>query len=198
MTYSLWGVSWTDLFYERLRQAGKPISVLNQGAGGNRVLADGLGPNALGRIDRDVIAQTGVRWAIVLEGVNDIGTAAADKESQMEVMDDLIDAYTQMVTRMHAQEVKVYGGTITPFGNNSYDDPEGLRAGTRESLNGWIRESGVFDAVIDFDEAVRDPEDPGRLREEFDVGPQSGDGLHPNPLGYQAMADVIPLDLFGY
>ena len=143
-----------------------------------------------------MLAQTGVCWAILFEGVNDIGTAPADEGNQTMVMNELIDAYTQMATRMHAHRIKVYGGTITPFGNNSYDDPAGLRAETRQSLNGWIRTSGVFDGVIDFDAAVRDPDDPTRLRSDFDVGFQSGDGLHPNPLGYQAMADSIPLELF--
>lgn len=187
----------------RLQQANLPLSVLNQGAGGNRILADGLGPNALSRIDRDVLAQTRVKYAIIFEGVNDIGTAANTSAAQAEVVEQLKEAYRQMAERLHAQEIVVYAGTITPFGNNSYDDPAGFRAASRVEVNDWLRNnsnsdrSGLFDGLLDFDAAVRDDSNGGKtLKPEYDVGGLSGDGLHPNPKGYQAMADSIPLELF--
>ncbi|MBQ0984742.1 SGNH/GDSL hydrolase family protein [Streptomyces sp. F63] len=186
---------WPDLLAERLR-AGKgtsDVAVLNQAAGGNRVLQDGLGPNALARMDRDVLAQSGVAWLIVLEGVNDIGTAEAAPAAQRAVVDRLIAAYDQIVTRAHAQDIRVYGATMPPFGGNEmYDDPAGHREASRQAVNAWIRDSGRFDSVIDFDAATRDPRQPERLLEKYDTG----DHLHLNPAGYRAMADAVPARLF--
>ncbi len=168
-------------------------AVLNQAAGGNRVLNDGLGPNASGRVDRDVLAQSGIAWLIVFEGVNDIGTADATPAAQQLVTAELITAYQQIITRAHAKGIRVYSGTITPFGgNNPYDDPQGIREGARQAVNAWIRTSHLFDAVIDFDRAARDPLNPRQLLPAFDVG----DHLHLNPAGYRALASAVPANLF--
>lgn len=185
---------WPDRLFDRLhaRPATADVAILNQAAGGNRVLHDGLGPNALSRIDRDVLAQTGVRWLVVFEGVNDIGTAEATESAQKSTADRLIAAYDQIIVRAHAQGIKVYGATITPFGGNDlYDDGSGVREATRHTVNDWIRTSGGFDAVIDFDRTARDPSSPARLRPAYDVG----DHLHLNPTGYRALADAVPARL---
>jgi lysophospholipase L1-like esterase len=184
---------WPDQLFERLQASSPDVAVVNEAAGGNRVLNDGLGPNALARFDRDVIAQSGVASVIVFEGVNDIGTADATPAAQDEVADRLIGAYRQLLIRAHAEGIRAYGATITPFGGfGSYDDPEGLRERARETVNRWIRSSGQFDAVLDFDRAVRDPQNPRRLLPSYDVG----DHLHLNPAGYRAIAAAVPLGLF--
>jgi lysophospholipase L1-like esterase len=186
---------WPDQLAARLQAHGSTadVAVINEAAGGNRVLNDGLGPNALARFDRDVLAQSGVDAVIVFEGVNDIGTADATAQAQQAVTADLIQAYQQMIVRAHAQGIRVYGATITPFGGNTmYDDPQGLRERSRQAVNAWIRHSRAFDAVIDFDRAARDPQDPKRLRPSYDVG----DHLHMNPQGYAALAAAVPLSLF--
>ncbi|MFI6349979.1 SGNH/GDSL hydrolase family protein [Streptomyces sp. NPDC050560] len=168
-------------------------AVVNQGAGGNRVLNDGLGPAGVARLDRDVLAQSGVTSLIVFEGVNDIGTAPADEASQQRVADDLISAFDQIVVQAHAQGIRVYGATLTPFGGYAdYDDPDGNRAAARRTVNDWIRTGGRFDAVVDLDRAVRDPGLPGRVNPAYDVG----DHLHLNPEGYGELAAAFPLDLF--
>jgi len=186
---------WPNQLVDRLQaqRATRNVAVLNQAAGGNRVLNDGLGPNGLGRLDRDVFAQSGVRWLVVFEGVNDIGTAGPTDVAQQAVTDDLITAYDQIVTRAHALGIKVYGATITPFGGNTnYDDPAGRREASRQAVNQWIRTSHRFDAVLDFDRAVRDPANPRQLLPAYDVG----DFLHLNPTGYRAIADTVPSGLF--
>lgn len=184
---------WPDRLSARLRShpATADVAVLNQAAGGNRVLNDGLGPNALARFDRDVLAQSGMAWVIVFEGVNDIGTAESTEAAQKRVADDLIAAYDQMIIRAHAHGIPVYGATLLPFGGNTgYDTPE--REAARQQVNTWIRTSGRFDAVLDLDRAVRDPRDPRALLPAYD----DGDHLHLNPAGYQAIADAIPAHLF--
>ncbi|ONI84677.1 SGNH hydrolase [Saccharothrix sp. ALI-22-I] len=186
---------WPDRLPARLRSrpTTADVAVLNQGTGGNRVLTDGLGPSALARLDRDVLAQSGVAWLVVFEGINDICTADATPVTQKQVVDDLCAAYEQIVVRAHAHDIGVYGATLAPLGGNeAYDDREGLREATRQTVNEWIRTSGAFDAVIDFDAAVRDPEEPRRLLAAYD----EGDHLHLNPAGYQALADAVPVDLF--
>lgn len=186
---------WPDQLLDRLQsQPGTPdIAIVNQAAGGNRVLHDGLGPNVLARLDRDVLAQSGVQWLVVFEGVNDIGTAEAAPGAQKQVADRLIAAYEQIIVRAHAQGIRVYGATLTPFGGNTmYDDENGYREEARQTVNRWIRTSRRFDAVIDFDRASRDPADPRRLRPAFDTG----DHLHLNPAGYKALADAVPARLF--
>jgi lysophospholipase L1-like esterase len=186
---------WTDQLFTRLQSipGASRRTVLNQGLGGNRVLNDGLGPNVLARVDRDVLAQSGVRWLILFEGVNDIGTADATQAAQKQVASDLIAAYQQVITRAHAQGIRVYGATITPFGGNaSYDDPNGLREAARQEVNAWIRTSHQFDAVLDFDRAVRDPANPRQINPAYDVG----DHLHMTPAGYGVIASAVPAGLF--
>jgi lysophospholipase L1-like esterase len=177
---------WTDHLARRLLQGAGPASVgvLNHGLGGNRVLNDGLGPNALARLDRDVLAQPGVRWLIVLEGINDLGTHSATAR-------DLIGAYEQIILRAHARGIRVYGATLMPCEGSPYFTP-GLEA-ARGEVNAWVRESGRFDAVIDFDAATRDSRRPSRLSAETD----GGDHLHPGPEGYKIMAAAVALKLFG-
>lgn len=187
---------WPDQLLDRLhtRRATAHVAVLNQGIGGNRVLSDGPGPNVLSRIDRDVLARSGVAWLLVFAGVNDIGTAPATPGVQKQVADDLIGAYRQIIRRAHAQGIRVYGATITPFGGHvpGYDDEDGIREATRQAVNEWIRTSGRFDAVVDFDRVARDPANPRRLLPAYDTG----DHLHLNPTGYQALADAVPARLF--
>jgi len=174
------------------REETANITVINQAAGGNRVLADGNGPNTIGRVDRDVLSHSGVRYAMIFEGVNDIGVAANDNATQQLIGDELIIAFKQISTRLHAVGIPLFAATITPFGSNTpgYADP--TREVTRQRINDFIRTSPVFDAVIDFDKVVADPAVPSRLAAKFD----SGDGLHPNVAGYSAMADAFDLDLF--
>jgi lysophospholipase L1-like esterase len=186
---------WPDQLFDRLRADRRTagVAVANEAAGGNRVLNDGLGPNALARLDRDVLAQSGVAWLLVFEGVNDIGTADADETGQRKVANELIAAYDQVIVRAHAQGIRVYGATLTPFGGNTmYDDPAGHRETARQRVNTWIRTAHRFDGVIDFDGAVRDPADPRRLRPALDVG----DHLHLNPAGYKVLADAVPSWIF--
>ena len=178
---------WPDELAGRL-QADKDtanIAVLNEGIGGNCVLHGGLGPTAVSRFERDVLSQSGVRWLILLEGVNDIGGS-----HDASVATNLMNAYKTMIGQAHAQQLRVYGGTILPFGGSFYDGP--AHEAAREAVNNWIRNSGKFDAVIDFDAALRDPQNPSHLRQAAD----SGDHLHPNENGYKMMAEAIDLKLF--
>ncbi|KAF2001490.1 SGNH hydrolase [Amniculicola lignicola CBS 123094] len=190
---------WPDLLLARLQKSPltKNIGIANLAAGGNRVLIDGLGPNALGRVDRDVLSHPGVRYAMVFEGVNDIGTADTTPAAQAAVYDALVSAYTQIVTRIHAFGITVFGATITPFSAPAnftaqpYSNAE--REKTRVRVNEWIRGSGVFDAVVDFDNMLADPKMPSQLNPLFD----SGDYLHPAVKGYQRLADLFPVGVFG-
>ncbi len=185
---------WTDYLARRLEtnKGTQDVAVLNQGIGGNRLLHDGLGPNALARFDRDIIAQTRARWLIVFEGVNDIGTVprAAQRHEQPATAQDIIAAYKQMILRAHARGIKVYGATITPFGGSFYDSP--AAEAERTAVNTWIRTSGQFDAVIDFDATIRDPNNPTHILPIAD----SGDHLHPNDTGYRMLANAVDLKLF--
>lgn len=173
---------WTDDLARRLRE---PIPVLNEGLGGNAVLAGGNGPPAILRFDRDVLGQNAPRWLIILEGVNDIGVSHSPN-----VAADLIAAYGQFIDKAHAHNIRVYCVPILPFGRSMYSSPEHEAA--RQTVNDWIRTSGKFDAVIDMDAAVRDPAEPSNLFATYDTG----DHLHPNAAGYQKMADAIDLSLF--
>lgn len=171
------------------------IAVLNQAAGGNRILYDGLGPNALGRIDRDVLAQSGVKYAMIFEGVNDIGVADPTPANQTFTGDRIIQAYEQIVARAHTFGIPMFGATITPFcapNTTIQAYSNALREQTRQRVNKWIRTSGVFDEVIDFDAVVRDPKNGTQLNPLYN----SGDYLHPNELGYHAMANAFPLSIF--
>ncbi|HEX8756047.1 MAG TPA: SGNH/GDSL hydrolase family protein, partial [Steroidobacteraceae bacterium] len=189
---------WPDDLARRLqaRASTRYLSVLNVGTGGNRLLLDGLGPNALARFDRDVQGQTGARYLIVLEGINDLGTAtrlAPITAAQHTVLvHQMIGAYEQIILRAHEHGITVIGGTITPDGGSDYYHPSAASDADRQAVNAWIRQPGHFDAVVDFDRVVRDPMHPNRLLPAYD----SGDHLHPSPAGYRAMAAAIPLALF--
>jgi lysophospholipase L1-like esterase len=189
---------WPDRLADRLQASpeGRRFSVLNQGIGGNRLLLDGLGPNALARFDRDVLAQAGVSHLIVLEGVNDLGTltrdAPASPEEHAALVQRMIGAYQQIAMRARARGVRVIGATILPYGSSGYYHPTPLNEADRQAVNRWIRTPGAFDAVIDFDAVTRDPSRPDRMLPAYD----SGDGLHPSPAGYRAMGDAVPLSLF--
>jgi lysophospholipase L1-like esterase len=189
---------WTDVLAARLQglRATSNIGVSNQGIGGNHLLSDGLGPNALARFDRDVLAPTGVRWVIVFEGVNDLGGLARDGEVGAEqhqaLVERVLEAYRQITERAHAHGLRVIGATITPYVGSNYYHPGPLSEADRQAVNRWIRSPGNFDAVIDFDGVVRDPEHPDHLLPAYDCG----DHLHPSPAGYEAMGNAIPLNLF--
>jgi lysophospholipase L1-like esterase len=187
---------WTDVLARRLQTAGiRDTGVLNEGIGGNHLLTDGLGPNALARFDRDVLAQTAVRTVIVLEGVNDLGALARKGSATPAEHADLVRrieaAYEQMIERAHAHRLRIIGATITPFAGSNYYHPDAASEADRREVNAWIREPNHFDAVADFDQVMRDPAHPDRLLPAYD----SGDHLHPSPAGYAAMADAVPLHL---
>lgn len=188
---------WTDDLAARLRADPKfgAVAVLNEGIGGNRLLNDGLGPNALARFDRDVLSQPGVTHLIVLEGVNDLGTFAKDApatpEQHAALVAQAIEALRQLAESARAHGIVAIGGTIMPFGGSKLYRPDAATEADRQTINAWIRARGHFDAVIDFDAAMRDPAAPSRLNPALD----SGDGLHPSIEGYHAMADEVPLRL---
>ncbi|HUA14026.1 MAG TPA: SGNH/GDSL hydrolase family protein [Verrucomicrobiae bacterium] len=189
---------WTDSLARRLQMQARTsgISVLNQGIGGNHLLTDGVGPNALARFDHDVIAQPGVRYLIVLEGINDIGMLAREEDASRAQHASLVQgvtaAYEQIIARAHANDIEVIGATIMPFVGSEYYHPGPVNEADRQAINEWIRSPGRFDAVVDFDKTTRDPEHPDRLFPAFD----SGDHLHPSPVGYAAMGNSVPLSLF--
>jgi lysophospholipase L1-like esterase len=184
---------WPDHLADRLVTAHEDVGVVNEGISGNRILHDQIGPNALSRFDRDVLATPGVRFMTVLLGINDIGFGGL-LPNEVVSADDIIAGYRLMIARAHAGGIRIYGATLTPFEGVGapYFTPEGEIK--REAVNHWIRTSREFDAVIDFEAVVRDPTHPTRLAPEFD----SGDHLHPNDAGYAAMANSIDLKLFGH
>jgi lysophospholipase L1-like esterase len=178
---------WPDVLAQRLlTSAEPPKGVVNAGISGNRVLSPGTGPSALARFDRDVLAQPGVTHLIILEGINDIGNSAMTGVSA----DDIIFGLHQLADRAHEHGIVVYGATLTPAGPRPAFAPE-LEA-KRAAVNTWIRGSGVFDGVIDFDAATRDPAAPTQMQKAYD----SGDHLHPGDAGYKAMGDAIDLSIF--
>jgi lysophospholipase L1-like esterase len=188
---------WPDVLAAHMQsdKSTRAMGVLNEGTGGNRLLLDGLGPNALARFDRDVLAQTGVRVVIVLEGVNDLGTLTRDHgvsaEEHAALVGRIEAAYSQMVERAHAHGVRVIGATILPFGGSKYYHPGPENEADRQAINAWIREPRHFDGVVDFDAMMRDPAHLNLMLPAYD----SGDGLHPGPAGYKAMGEAIPLSL---
>jgi lysophospholipase L1-like esterase len=185
---------WPDDLARRLAANKKTagIGVLNEGIGGNRLLHDMTGPNALARFDRDVLSQSGVRWLIILEGINDLGAHGRTplRDEKIPTAQELIAAYQQMILRAHTHHIRVFGATILPYQGAGYFSSVG--EADRQTINQWIRTSGAFDAVIDLDAATRDPQKPTQLAPTAD----SGDHLHPGDVGYKAMADAIDLKLF--
>ena len=183
---------WPDRLAERLAASGDDdTGVVNEGISGNRILHDNAGPNALSRFDRDVVATPGVRFMTVLLGINDIGFGGFIPTEAVSA-DDIIGGYRQLIARAHSRGIRIYGATLTPFDNvgSPYFSP--AHEVQRQTVNAWIRTSGEFDAVIDFDKVVRDPNNPSKLLPAFD----SGDHLHPSDAGYNAMAGSIDLRLF--
>jgi lysophospholipase L1-like esterase len=184
---------WPDVLSRRLLADKKTanLSVLNEGIGGNRVLHDGYGPSALARFDRDVLAQAGVKYLIILESINDIGHAQ-DPHRPYDVVsaDDLIAGLSQLATRAHTHGIKVFGATLTPYVGAKYSSPAGETM--RAAINEWIRTTNQLDGVIDFDKVTRDPANPTV----FLPADDSGDNLHPGDAGYKAMGDSIDLKLF--
>jgi lysophospholipase L1-like esterase len=190
---------WPDVLAERLRaRRGSEIGVVNEGIGGNRILHDGTnvrsGVNALARFDRDVLAQPGVKYVIVLEGINDLGHAGSSAPlSESVTAEDIIAGLKQVIERAHEKGLKIFGATLTPFEGTTiraYFTPE--KETQRKAVNEWIRTGKAFDGVIDFDKAVRDPGHPDRMLPAFD----SGDHLHPGDAGYKTMGEAIDLGMF--
>jgi lysophospholipase L1-like esterase len=192
---------WPDFLAARLlaRHGGKKVAVVDAGIGGNRVLRDArsdvrYGVSALARFERDALAQPGVKWVLLLEGINDLGhydPAAPDSEKPS--AEDIIAGLRQMIERAHELGIKVMGGTLTPFEGTAfghYFTPE--KEAKRKAINEWIRTGGAFDGVVDFDKAVRDPDHPDRMLAAYD----SGDHLHPKDAGYKVMGEAVDLALF--
>lgn len=182
---------WPDVLARRLAgQRGARVAVLNAGIAGNRLLSESIpefGVNILARFDRDVLVHPGVTHVVVMEGINDIGGGRDDASPSAS---DLIAADKQLIERAHARGVKIIGATLTPFEGAAYYTETG--EAKRQAVNAWIRGGGGFDGIIDFDAAVRDPENPKRFAAAYD----SGDHLHLNDAGYKTMADAIDLRLF--
>lgn len=191
---------WPNILSNRLQARRQPLAVVDAGIGGNRILHDAVpatprfGVNALARFERDVLAVPGLRYVIVLEGINDLGHAGSSAPpSEAVTADDLIAGLKQLIERAHEKGVKIIGGTITPFEGTvfpGYYTPE--KELKRQAINAWIRTSGAFDGVVDFEKAVRDPAAPGRILPAYD----GGDRLHPGDAGYQAMGEAVDLRLF--
>ena len=190
---------WPDILAQRLIAKRVPVGVSNAGIGGNRILHDGVanvrfGVNALSRFERDVLAQPGVKYIILLEGINDLGHAGTSAPvSETVSADDLIAAMKQLIERAHAHGIKIFGATILPFEGTAfpgYFTPE--KEVKRKAINEWVRTSRAFDGVIDFDKAVRDPKNPDRILTAYD----GGDRLHPGDAGYRAMGEAVDLTLF--
>jgi lysophospholipase L1-like esterase len=184
--------AWPTLLAERLaaNRRTRRVAVVNQGISGNQVLRNGAGLSMLARLDRDVLSRPGARWVILLGGINDINFRGRLGNTSPLAPEELIGGYRQIIARCHGRGIKVMGATLTP--------QEGLPVATerneqvRQAVNRWIRTSGEFDAVVDFDVALRAPSKPASLRPEFDPG----DFLHPNDRGNQAMAQAFDLDAF--
>jgi lysophospholipase L1-like esterase len=183
---------WPSRFAARLaeNEETRHVGVVNAGISGNRVLSDAAGVSVLARLDRDALSYSGVKWIVFMEGINDIGAIARGATQPVVTADRLIWAYQQVIDRAHAQGVKVAGATLTPYEGAGYFSEQGETI--RAAVNQWIRTSGEFDAVIDFDAATRDPASPRRFLPAYDPG----DHLHPNDAGYQRMADAVDLSIF--
>jgi lysophospholipase L1-like esterase len=182
---------WPDILSERLLKNPGTVSVgvINMGIGGNCVVKGGLGPTASDRFDRDILSQSNVKWLIILEGINDIG-GTKDSAEAASMARQLTLAYSRMIDKAHSRGIKVFGSTILPFGLSFYDTD--FHQAARDTVNAWIRKSGKFDAVIDFDQVMGNPDDPNTLS----PGLHSGDFLHPNEEGYKKMGGSVDLQLF--
>jgi lysophospholipase L1-like esterase len=187
--------SWPAVFSQRLAKnaATRNLAIVNEGIAGNRLLRDVAGTNALARFDRDVLSLGGVKWLVLLEGINDIGRATGTNAPPDGTIsaEEVIAAYRQIIERAHMHGIKVMGGTLTPYAGAAYYSEAG--ESIREAVNTWIRSGGGFDSVVDFEAAVRDPDNPKQFRPGFNIT----DHLHPNDAGYKAMAEAIDLAFFG-
>jgi lysophospholipase L1-like esterase len=187
---------WPNRLAARLqgRAEFRHLAVVDHGISGNRTLHDLIGPNALARFDRDLSGSPGARWVILLEGINNIGIPGAfGLPGEQVSADEIIAGHRQLIARARERGLKIYGATLTPFEGTTFPGYyTAAGEAKRQAVNSWIRTSGEFDAVIDFDKAVRDPAYPTRMLAAYD----SGDHLHPNDAGYQAMADAVDLGLF--
>jgi lysophospholipase L1-like esterase len=188
---------WPDILARRLQEAGVTVAVLNQSIAGNRVLSDGAGVSALARFDRDVLSQPGVSHVVIFVGINDFGFpgTAIGPNGIIRTPDEIIAGYRQLIERAHFRSIKVIGSTLTPFenatpGNRGYFTPD--KEAKRRADNDWIRTSGAFDGIIDFEQVIADPTHPSAIASAYD----SGDHLHPNDAGYTAMGESIDLKLF--
>jgi lysophospholipase L1-like esterase len=181
---------WSDVLAQRLHanRRTRNWSVADAGINSNRLLHDSPGTNALARFDRDVLSIPGVKAVILLEGINDIGYSHTHPEEAVTAA-EIIAAYRQLIARAHAHGIALFGATLTPFSQSHYYDSAG--ESSRQAVNAWIRNSGAFDGVVDFDAALRDPANPNAVREDL----QGGDHLHPNDAGYRIMANCVRLDL---
>ena len=187
--------SWPSQLARRLiaRPSGRPIAVMNQGLGGNRILHDIRGDSGLRRFDRDVLAQPGVTHAIVMLGTNDLRNRPGKPEEEVTAA-QMIAGLKQLAVRGRSRGIKMIPATLTPFENETFLpgawNPR--REAVRQAVNEWLRKVEGFDALADFDRALRDPEHPTRMLPIYDCG----DHLHPSDLGYRAMGDAIDLSLF--
>ena len=192
---------WPDYLAERLHAAGANVAVINQGISGARILRDRMGDNALARFDRDVLSQPHADTVVLMMGINDIGwpgTILVPEGEPAPTAEDIIVGYQQLIERAHGKGLRIIGATLTPFEDTFaghplfgyYNEEKEVK---RQKVNEWIRTSGEFDAVIDFDAATQDAKNPKHIRAEFD----SGDHLHPQDTGYKAMAESIDLGMFG-
>ena len=190
---------WPDVLARRLKDAGASVAVLNQGISGNRVLSDGAGISALARFERDVLGQPAVSHVVIFLGINDIGFpgTAIETNGIVRTADEIIAGYKQLIERAHLRSIKVIGSPLTPFEdalaggpNRGYFTPE--KEAKRQAVNTWIRTSGAFDGIIDFERVIADPAHPASIAAAYD----SGDHLHPNDAGYRAMGESIDLKLF--
>jgi len=186
---------WPDQLARRLmaRPRGRPMAVLNQGLGGNRILFDLRGESGLRRFDRDVLSQPGVTHVIVMLGTNDLRNRWAKPEEEVNA-DQMIAGLKQLAMRAQTAGIKIFGATLTPFENETFLPGawNPVREQTRQEVNEWIHDGGAFDAVVDFDRALRDPEHPTSMLPAYDCS----DHLHPSDLGYNKMGDAIDLSLF--
>ena len=192
---------WPDRLAERLVKAGANVAIVNEGISGARVLRDRMGDNALARFDRDVLSQPRADTVVLMMGINDIGwpdTILVPKGEPAPSAQDVIEGYEQLIARAHEHHLRILGATLTPFEDTFHGTPlygyyDEAKEAKREAINDWIRKSGQFDGVIDFDALTRDPADPKHIKAEYD----HGDHLHPNDAGYEAMAASIDLGMLG-